>query len=382
MLFILDRSLDEIANNNEHQLHEELWIQFNIIALSRRNRKIALFIESSELFPIIAVSNRVGNQVKSIFLSVNNSRAFKKSLLEKLSTRIRIVASGDIIHEKKYGNVVEIIIPLAKIPFGIFSAPALLAENLHDAQAYSVMSRIVREAGVGDLPAVDINFELKGGGGSTVNVEYKNLKNLQDRLLLCILDSDIKFPGDVTNNVNLDIIDNNFKFPSPISTACVIETYSIENLLPFDSLYELSPFSDDEGAKYRLKVDRPFLNKHGSDTYWRYIRLKKGVDCKTFRDANSVGIFWQSFSGRFTDYSSKNCKKNISDCKHSCLKSPTYPDSVVKNFSSHYFASSNRNFSGLYLSVPDSVKDSFVKIATLVTAWGCVGRELPGIASD
>lgn len=382
MLFVLDSSLDVIASDPNHVLHDELWIQLNALALARRHRKLAVFIESVALYSSILRSPYIGKQAKSIYSYLNRSRTFKKSLLEKLSVRVRIVGSSEDIASSLNQGITEIRVPIGGVPFGLFDSPILLAENIADARAYVIFSKIALGARIPSLPQIELSIETRGGGGSAIFGEYKNIKDAGERLMLCVLDSDVRYPEAPTNPTNIAIINEQRNAPSALTNVSIIDVYSIENLFPLDSFQQMKPFCEDDGAMFRLAKERQHLDVHSKNSYWRYIRLKKGIECAAFRDTQDLGAFWAPLKSTLTDFSSKQCEKDPAECRNNCARSPSYHEDSLKHFVETFGPAENRVLGGLYKSVPRAIEECFVNTACLVASWSCVGNIVGVVTAD
>lgn len=381
MLFVLDESLDAIAEDKDHALHEKLIDELSALARARTHQKLMVFLESVDFCSIFTKIERLSRDVKSVFSFLNRQRAFKLNILKNLKVFVRIIASGEAIKLNQNGNLSEIVVPLNLVPFDLFSSPILLAENLSDAKAYVIFTRIALAAGVPNVPLVGLQAELRGGGGSAIAAEYAQILGQQDRFVLCVLDSDVRHPECPPNHWSQKITELNATQPSPFAASEVIDVYSIENLLPLTGLPELEIYQSDKNAAFALKAQMPILEGHAKKAYWRYIRLKEGVHCSDLRDPSALGKYWATFKHEFANYSSKSCSKALLSCSHTCTRSPIFRKETLQQFVDRYEDASAGELKSLHDGLPAYVVGHFDNIARLIASWMCLGKVVPAAAA-
>lgn len=376
MLFVLDKSLDAILDDELHPQFNRLLEELSVLAKARRNKKLMVFLESDVFYERLKLIASFNKSSLSVYSVLNRTRAFKSSLLKKLKNIIRITASGGKVETRKINENIEIIIPINMIPDNIFNSPILLAENIMDAKAYIIFAKIAAAANADNMAKVGLQGELRGGGGSAIAVEYFEIKNKKERLALCILDSDVRYPTCPPNDWSQAIVNDDLKNPIPFIKSNTIEVYSIENLFPLSCLPNLSHYVSDLQAAHALKNDLPILSKHASEEYWRYIRLKNGVSCSDFRDNAALGEYWLGNVEKFSNYSSKKCETLPGKCKHSCNKIPIYRSDTLKEFVAKYEETNDEELRELHSSIPYYILENFNELAKLITAWMCCGTPM------
>ncbi len=375
MLFVLDDSLNGILENRSHSLHETLCVELERIALARFHQKLVLFVESSRFVELARDSDRLTNRAKAVLSGVDRARSFKGGLARSVAIRCRIVADGARIEVANAGGIAEIRVPVALVPYGLFDACIVLAENLDDAKAYLILTRMEIASSQGAVPRVPLKGELRGGGGSTTEKEYLQIKSAGERLVLCLLDDDVRYPGGNYSGWRDRIVASDVSAPSPISANHCLGAYSIENVLPLDVFHKV-PYFADPTRSVAVTSDVKHWTRHASEGHWPYMPLKKSIPCTVFRLSTDEGSFWRTVAGHFGSYSSKDCARTMHACSSACERIPKYSAETLREFSAAFEGAPDAQLADLAGSVPPAMSDKLASLARTVVSWCCVGRPL------
>lgn len=379
MLIILDSSLENCLLDPNSREYDSLLTEINALALARRAGKLLLFCSSESLIEGLIKAPESTKTTKAVLSHLRRIMSFKKSLLKSLPIRLRLVYDGSAITLASLPtNQSEIVVPICAVPHGIFNSALFISENANDADAYIIFSRMAIASGTLALPNLLLDAETRGGGGSQVFVEYKRQKRRGDRLTICVIDGDYKYPLDQCNAWGRKMLDHDVSKPVATATSAVIPVYSIENLIPLSVLREIEPFTTPAGA-HRLKEDFPIFKKHASQERWRYIPLKKGVQCKKTSGNSDEAAFWTEEIKSFGKLpSTVTCKAPLVSCKgKGCSLIPSYPDEVLENFVAMYVRELDaKKLAAAFQEIPSAVLNHLIEIIKVVVGWCCVGSPL------
>ena len=103
--------------------------------------------------------------------------------------------------------------------------PILLCENLNDTRFYFALCE--------EFLGIDIinTKNGQGGGGSSTADNLEQIVNNKDRFCLCIVDSDVKYPGCEDGGTYAAILNKKMD-PHPSYEVCKLAVHEIENLVP------------------------------------------------------------------------------------------------------------------------------------------------------
>lgn len=142
--------------------------------------------------------------------------------------------------------------------------PTLLCENLNDTQFYFALCE--EYFGVDYLNKKN----ARGGGGSSTADNLEQIVNNKDSFCLCIVDSDIKYPGS-GNGGTYDAIVNKGLIPYPTYEVFKLFVHEIENLIPIEIIGKHIKKKDDRVFSKRLKA----IDKGGD--VLKYYDIKEGI---------------------------------------------------------------------------------------------------------
>ncbi|MFK2905250.1 hypothetical protein ISP17_14900 [Dyella ginsengisoli] len=378
----MDDSLDDVLRDPSNSSHDLACSEINRLADARVRGRLLIYVDSLAVLDLIRNSERFSNRTKSVFLAVSRARAFKGSLVSSLKVVVRLVAGGGDVSDRMSSGRREIIVPICNVPHGFFDNPVLLAENINDAKAYLILARAAIASGGFQLPRVQLKADVRGGGGSAIEHEYKNIKSAADKLVLSIVDSDVRYPGCVPNDWSRRMVEDDIANSSSLARTIVIDVYSIENIFPLDLHKHISSFRSDPARRFSLERDEGIWRKHVDKDHWRFVPLKRSVPCALLRGAGDGGAYWQGCAQHFNDYSSKSCTRDIYACTHGCERLPRYPEDYLVEFVKEFEKVPNDGLRDLCRSLPASVRDMFAELSKSVVSWFCVGRPIGAVGRD
>lgn len=273
MLFVIDEGIVNHLITNENQ-PTAITTAVECIAHARRAGYHLLFAER-EVLDFLRKYESFSVAARSVFNKLYSRVALDKAYFDLLSWRIRVVAETGRLDLNLIGAQTEIVISAESLESPLLTSPTIfLSENQTDIALYDLIARTYMSwAACGH---VNLHYERRGGGGSTCAAEYRDIQSQQQRLCLCIVDSDCKFENspigatprsvqsvDITNQLlcKLYILPSreieNF-IPTPILDLAIGNDHSRNGVISFLRVLESLPV-----AKARLFLDF----KHGLRLY-------------------------------------------------------------------------------------------------------------------
>ncbi len=174
----------------------------------------------------------------------------------------------------------------------------LLCENIRDTSFYRTIARVYviwKWKNTNIKNNISLEFEPKGGGGNTINIEYDNIQKTTKRFCLCILDSDRISPeGKLGSTAALIAsIDQNQNSQFFRTKVFILDVHEIENLIPNSILLEIcSGNQQREEAMKRIKT----LQEIRGSQIKHFLDIKEGtLMYKIFNSTNPKDkLFWES----------------------------------------------------------------------------------------
>lgn len=358
MLFVLDDSIGSAMRQGNPA--ENIIIAVNTIALSYRRGLHLLTAGRDTLHTIIAFP-RLDQPIRNIY----------KHLLENLPQmggyrhfirRIEITAQEGIrtIEERISeldGNRQRIIRLSARYIADeeITTKTKLLLENSSEHDFYRKIAETYLRLPKNQIGRITLNYEPDSGGGDGIAKEYQ-LTQSENRLCLCFVDSDRKYPGDIIGQTakKMQAVRS-----SELCEFLILEVRMVENLIPLSLLQATSTYQQKNSVIDRLATISPEQRK--------YLHLRNGLKLKEFLEANDgFKAFWQGIVGE-----QPRCRKD-SPCtnKDSCQCFIVEPLGKILD----------QVIAKLKGSVEFTVEDSLIyereRIGALIVAWCCSS---PGI---
>ncbi len=290
VLFYLDNSIKSVLedSNNEYvisSIHQilEAWVSGNHL----------MFAERELINSMIEGNFFQGRDAQIIRKFKQNS--IQMGNLFNFKWYVKVVG-----HESAWEEVLEngkkiIQIGYKKIlNYRITDQALLILEDLRDEEIYK---RIVKSSLIKKRDNMRLSYFPINGGGSRIYESYNKYQKENNKLFLCIADSEALFPNDNYGETARKLLETKELNPSILSDVWIINAQEIENLIP-TSIYEeiingnmeRSSFIkwlksiENINPKSRLFVDikngfsfLKILNKSKTDTFWVNI-LKDDLD--------------------------------------------------------------------------------------------------------
>jgi len=230
-------------------------------------------------------------------------------LVRVIATRVEV--TGLTTNERRVRDRDKEVL---EVPLKFFSSSSsiqqtiLLTENLTDARFfYNLVRTIAEELKLGRL---HYKAELRGGGGSTITAEFRQIQDSNIRFCLAIADSDKKYAGSSAGPVADELLKSDTS-SRVRSEALILPCRSAENLIPCSVLRAISP---DFQAVVDL-LDR--LAKDGDLLLRAHLDLKRGLTLEYVFELPSDSperIFWEDRLGYL---------KNICGFSKTCVRTGT-----------------------------------------------------------
>lgn len=347
------------------------------LALDRRKCR-NIVVAKREIFNELANTEQLSEISRSVYKILGNRMSERKLLLKNTKRYCRIVAMNiekSLIVEEDHEII---LLNIEEESFKDFTSyPLLLAENEEDIDFYKLVGQyFVKKTGLGNL---NINFEGKNGGGSTISNVLERIINEKNRMCLCIVDSDRKYrgatPGDTMKRimkVTQDVFQDYFE-------VMLLEMNEIENIIPFSVLekvvdeYKL----EKQGIlffKYLIECD----NTLNSPIF--YFDLKKGILKKSFilekgadnekqkkyRKKELYRQYWRKYIEEYGIKINEDSNKILVNgiCER------------ILRYSLKYLYDMNFHSKLNLIEVEKPVQQIWEEIGEKVYCWGCIGGRI------
>lgn len=342
------------------------------LALDRRKCR-NIIVGKREVFFELAKTEKLSDVSRSVYKVLGNRMSERKLLLKNTKKYCRIVAK-----KTKKNLIVEedqeiILLNIETSSLKDFTAyPLMLAENEEDIEFFKLIGKyFVKKNNLGTL---NIDFEGKNGGGSTISDILANVISEKNRMCLCIVDSDRKygdaFPGDTMQRI-INVTQNVFQ---DYFEVLLLEVHEIENLIPLSVLQKVVDEKNLEKQglffyKYLIKCD----NTENSPVL--YFDLKKGIlkssfileegvddeKLKKFRKKELYRKYWRKY---IEEYGIK-----IDEDSNKVLVSGIC-EKVLRHSIKYFNDKSNM------IEVEEPIQKVWDRIGEKVYCWGCIGGRI------
>lgn len=362
VLFHISKSIAENIANNVNYVES---IDFVHSLIEARKKGLILVSAHEMTLDIIFhhLAAQGNNRAAEIIRKIKIKQRQKKSLLKSL-TKI-IYVTGKTTKPRKLGNL--LVVSCNSINKSNFLYPPyLLAENLSDCEFYSTV--------IADNFFDDQCFDLSrlkthksrytGGGGNTISNQYDYYKNQGLDLCLCIADSDRKFPQDGLGDTAKFIVDSDAKNPSNYCEAIIINTYSIENILPI-KITEME-YIKDKGKDQIEEFSK--IKKIYDDVSWKFLPLKKGVAGADLKSQTPYSNYWNGVLEKLK-ISTNCCSQDKSNCN--CKIVPSLSSKLLASLLSNNTIDWREALSN---EENEHMRDTYRKIVLNVKSWLCTGE--------
>lgn len=370
MLFVIDKSIVEHLRLNVSQ-PTIVTTAMECLAHARRAGQNLVFAER-EVLDFLRKYDMFSPSVKSVFNKLYSRVAQDKSYYDFLTWRVRIVPESDQLLLIQTESQNEIIVSADYVANPVFTSPTIvLSENQSDVHFYERIARAYMHWS--SLGKVDLQLESRGGGGNTCDVEYEKIQSRLQRFCLCILDSDLKYPG-CTIGGTLKAVQAVDSPSNPLCLVFAIPVHEIENLVSI-SLYDLAIGSD--ASRNRILPFLYYLEKSTFADARKYIDLKKGIRLYDIISSNCDMIYSKYWSVITSDFKiNLNCVAN-SPCKSrktcSCVLVNGMGDRVLNDVIN---VLQNKNDSEVTNLVNTELRPLWEMIGSLIVAWCGAGSKM------
>ena len=224
--------------------------------------------------------------------------------------------------------------------------PIVLCENLKDTEFYFALCREY-------FGEVFINTKNgQGGGGSSVADSLEHIVVSNDRFCLCIVDSDMKFPG-AKEGGTYKAISNKGLEPSSTYHVHKLNVHEIENLIPIDFMCQHIRDNRVRSFAKRLKG----IDKNGD--ILSFYDVKKGINSKNIREERLYYDFAEIIYNRLKKASDRTTFEQYlsKKFKNDCVFIPLCP-SILTSF----------------MNIKCAKKPRFEYCDYLKTEWECIWK--------
>lgn len=288
MLIKIDKSLVD-NQQNAQKWSDEIIFTLENLALAAREGKHFVIAERETLKKIIECPDLNRNQ-KAIYKTLLNKSAEFREYLSIVSKYIEICQPCPYPHiDSSSGKDIIKVSPKFFDDSETIQKTILLCENSEDTIFYEQITNFYRFRQ--KIKGIRIDFEPRGGGGSTIADEYNNIQQEKKRLCLCIVDSDKIAPHSSLGNTAKKIqeIDNSDEIKTEL---LILDVRDIENLIPNSILSEIIDGNNDREKAWT--IFNAIQNSHVSEIR-NFLDIKEGTLLKTIINNTSqeTKLFWE-----------------------------------------------------------------------------------------
>lgn len=283
------------------------------------------------------------------------------SLYELVKIRV-IVGRYEAIDFFSQEDKDYIKLPFSLVDMNFLIPTTLMLEDTNDEDIYRLILNwyLIVKHSIGDASSI-YSYRLQSGGGIRTAANFKHFLDHNFNLILCVLDTDRKYPGDNLGATAEKASEIEF---NPLGRLLVLDVHERENLIPY-SVYE--KIHNDHGvADGQLRQSFLFLShiRENFDAF-RYLDIKSGFVCKSFNSAEKIGMknYWAPILDELLS-NGHNCKG--ASCDNVLFRS--FP----KQYLPPVIAAMKNNPQGV--SVCDGLARQWVDIAQEIFGW-CISNK-------
>lgn len=284
MLIEIDESLKKYIEENISKLNESSKEIETLEEIARSYYKEKhIIIGKREVLLYFSKLHLLGQKVRNIYNNLyNNVSQYYKVYKNQFIVYVKILSN-----ENQFKKTIEDNKHVYEVPIEYFydnaflTETALVTENLRDAWLYKAMvKKYIKET-------IDINLQIEleyinGGGADSYTTYEEEIK--KNKLVLCIVDSDKKFPQDKIGNTakNVDSIYKKYE-KNKITRVYKLGVREKENLVP-PSFYILCTHTGNDKALKRLLN----IEKEGAEAceFLKYMDMKHGIKIDTLKEGD------------------------------------------------------------------------------------------------
>ena len=362
MIFKIDKScLDAIDSGDRDAI-----AVLEQLALHRRAGKNYIFAEKGVLEKLM-VQKDFSRTMRTLFKSLYNNSSEDKLYLKSVNKYINMV-----YNKTKEENKIEIVMELtSKKAVDICDTTVLITENQEDALFYELIAKYYTK--YNGFKNIEFFFESKPGGGNTTAKVLERTVYTENRLCLCIVDSDKKFPDDSGGDTKKHVEDFTKCKTQDIWKAIILDVHEVENLIPIGWIEKCIPCETISFLKYlKRKVAE---KKNDAPIY--YFDIKKGIEkdkfvCADSQDKNKKGF---DKSQCFRNYWSVYLKgygidlNNLGEINGKRIIQGTN-EKILNKILGKY------KIEDIDMVNEEHLKDKWLSLGRDIFSWGCVGGRI------
>lgn len=342
------------------------------LALDRRKCRNVV-VAKREILHELANTEKLSDVSRAVYKVLGNRMSERKLLLKNAKKYCRIVAMNieeSLIVE---GDQEIIILNTEEGSSKDFTSyPLMLAENEEDIEFYKIVGQyFMKKNGLGNL---NISFEVKNGGGSTIANVLDHIISEKNRMCLCIVDSDRKYRNATYGDTMQRIIDVTQGVLQDYFEVVLLEVHEIENLIPLSVLEKV--VDENNLERQGLLFLKYLIERDGTlESPIFYFDLKKGIlkssfileekadaeKQKKYRKRELYRQYWRKY---IEEYGIKIDKESNNVLVNGICER-------VLRCSMKYFHE-NLNL----VVVEEPIQQVWNKIGEKVYCWGCVGGRI------
>lgn len=205
-------------------------------------------------------------------LSLLSSYSTISAAAKQMSWHAEFIVDGSSHRDEEHHVV---YINEAELPrFELVKETHVIGEHLKDVQCIAYIMKFYQREH--ELKPMCRYYSLLGGGSSIAHV-YENEINEGRALVLCVTDSDKKYPGAEVGDTggNVRKMDEKYKYPYQAYYYIMQDVTEMENLIPWPVIERYANESKDPEIKQRVHVVKQI--KEANDSYLSYFDYKEGI---------------------------------------------------------------------------------------------------------
>ncbi|MDX2354887.1 hypothetical protein [Stutzerimonas xanthomarina] len=357
MIIEIDRSVIGLASSSAASLSSVI-STLELIAISYREGNHLVFAEPSITIELLGLVANRSELATALLLRVKNKHPQTATIANNVKVKL-LIGSFDSAYVEETKNCRIIKYPATALTSNTVQKTIILVENLTDIKFYKWIANTI----LANTSCKGVSLAIEGypGGGNTTAEAYENIKENTSRLCLCIVDSDIRAPGLSPGDTAKKVRKHDRSTPSPRVNHHIIDSCSIENLIPF-AFFEHA-WKEDRILTNRLDIYRP----HYRSNHWKYLQLKKHITCFEVRDQSAFSIYWKA---HFMDVATgcttedRSCSKKSECAQHKLTSLSSAPLAAVLSLQEEEM----HNIP--YDLLPD-IKQAWEEISYELLSWCC-----------
>ncbi|MCA6503327.1 MAG: hypothetical protein ACK5U6_14245 [Pseudanabaena sp.] len=293
LIWIKDESVADLASGSKQTI-----LALEYLATAHREGKHIIAGNRNTLETIVA-SDNIDDKTKAVYNRLISNATELWNIRKKLSAYIEVIEKeGSTNIDKSSGkNIIRFPISFFRDSYNL-QKTFLLCESLNDGKFY----KFVGIAYTHEINAIKIlieldNLSLSGGNASAIYEEKAKAKPDEQRLALCILDSDKVAPNCSRGSTANGVIAKHANYSPAFMSYYILESREVENILPFKFIEKIC--ASDTNKVQIVKSLNSFLTNTTLEEIYPFLDLKNGTylhePIKKVVDPKSID-FWKSKS--------------------------------------------------------------------------------------